>query len=647
MENDVVLLRARLAAIVESSEDAILAKDLDGTITAWNPAAERLYGYMAGEIIGQSVSVLIPPHCSTESEMILAEVIAGHKVPAHDTQRVTKSGVIVPVSVTVSPIRDASGAVVGASTIARDISARIAAEAQRVWTESLVEQSPDAIIALDADARITTWNPAAERLFGYTHAEAFGQLGQDVVQGDDPDVQIEISASVLTDGRTRRYDAVRRHRDGHALEVEISIAPLQGPEGKPVGAVVTVRDVTEFRQAALKIEEAKARHASLERELDQTRRLESVGQLAGGIAHDFNNLLGVILNLAMFVAAELPEGSQHRADADEIAVAAQRAAELTRQLLIFSRRDVAEPEVFDVGDVVRGLESFLRRALGEQVALEVSGSDEHWRVRMDRGRMEQVLVNLAVNARDAMPNGGRLVIETKNTVVDEAFAETRVGLAPGRYVTLTVSDTGVGMDADVIERAFEPFYTTKPVGKGTGLGLATVYGIVAGAGGRVALYSEPGVGTSVRVHLPISTSEPGAVPMPEPEAPGGNGQLILIVEDAADVRRITERILLAAGYRTRSAESAEAALRVFEEGERIDLVLSDVIMPGTTGIQLVEQLRLREPAQKVVYMSGYSHKMLTPEVLGHHASGHIEKPFTAAQLRRKIHALLSAPGPLG
>jgi PAS domain S-box-containing protein len=641
MENDVVALRARLAAIVDSSLDAILAKDLRGIITAWNPAAERLYGYSAAEILGRPVSLLIPDELAGESDAILREVIAGRAVPAHDTRRVTKSGQMVDVSVAVSPIKDGAGSVIGASTIARDISERIAAEATQAWTALLVEQSPDAIIAIDADRRITTWNPAAEALFGYTYAEAHGRIAQVVVRSDDTDAQVEISASVISSGRTHRYEAVRKHRDGHDLTVEISIAPLDGPDGQPRGAVVSIRDVTAARAAERRIDEARTRELALEHELEQTRRLESVGELAGGIAHDFNNLLAVILNLATFVASDLPEGSPARADVEEITLAAQRAAALTRQLLIFSRRDVVEPEVFDLGEVVAGLESFLRRALGERVRLEVAAADGLWHVKMDRGQMEQIVVNLAVNARDAMPDGGRLIIETGNTVVDDDFASTRVGLSPGDYITLTVSDTGVGMDADVVARAFEPFYTTKPVGQGTGLGLATVYGIVAKAGGRVALYSEPDRGTSVKVHLPVSTEAPRPTGGDENEAPGGRGEVVLVVEDAPDVRRVTERILTAAGYRVLTTDGAVGAFAALEASP-VDLVLSDIIMPGVTGTELLARIRRERPGQRVLLMSGYSHKMLTPDVIDQHSSGFIEKPFTADQLRRKIRVLLDA-----
>lgn len=644
LNHDVAALRTRLAAIVDSSQDAILAKDLDGIVTAWNPAAERLYGYAAEEIIGRSIDTIIPRDLVGESEHILREVLAGRSVLPHDTERVAKDGTRVPVSVAVSPIRDSAGKVIGASTIARDISARLAADAERAWTEMLVRQSADAIVALDGDGRISTWNPAAEALFGYSQEEALGQWPQDVVASDDPAEQVEVSQSVLGSGRTRRYEARRKHRDGHELTVEISIAPLSSPDGRSQGAVVSVRDVTEARAAQARILEAAERESRLEHELEQTRRLESVGQLSGGIAHDFNNLLGVILNLAAFVADELPEGSAVRADAEEIELSAKRAASLTRQLLIFSRRDVVAPEVFDPAALVAGLESFLRRALGESLLLEVYADARSWMVRMDRGQLEQIVVNLAINARDAMPAGGRLIVETRNTVVDDEFASSRVGLTPGDYVTLTVSDTGSGMDAEVLERAFEPYFTTKPEGQGTGLGLATVYGIVASAGGRVALYSEPGRGTTVSVHLPACAVVAGAPAVAAAPAALGAGERILVVEDADDVRRIADRILGKAGYAvTVAASAAEALDIVIERSTPVDLVLTDVVMPETTGTELVDLLRATNPQLRVVFMSGYSHQLLTEDVLAHPASAFIEKPFTAEQLRAKVRDLLDHP----
>ena len=631
---------ARLAAIVESSHDAILAKDLSGVVTAWNPAAEHLYGYTAEEMIGRSVETIIPSEASGESRFILAEIMAGRTVPPHDTQRLTKAGTRVAVSVSVSPIRDASGTVIGASTIAHEITARLRAEAERARTQSIVRQSADGIVALDSEGRISHWNPAAEDLFGYSELEAIGHQPRELIRSPDTDAQAEIYASVLEAGQTRRYEANLKHRNGADIVAQVSIAPLDSTSTDPIGAVISIHDMTARRIAERRAREAEDRESTLVRELEQTRRLESMGQLAGGIAHDFNNILGVILNLAAFVAAELPPDSPVRADAQEIELAAKRAATLTRQLLTFSHRDIVEPEVFEPGQVVADLQNFLRPALGQGIRLEISAEPDPWTVSMDRGQLEQIVVNLAVNGRDAMPDGGRLIIETRNTTVDEEFAAARVGLAPGRYVTLAISDTGTGMTPEALERAFEPFYTTKDRSEGTGLGLATVYGIATKAGGRVALYSEPGYGTAVHVHLPATTSAPHAREHDSGAPPTGHGERILIVEDADDVRAITERILTAAGYQVDACDSADRACQASHAHDAIDLILTDVVLTGATGIDLASELRANGRQPKVIFMSGYSHKTLADEITGHPDSGFIEKPFTAAQLQRKVRELL-------
>ena len=385
------------------------------------------------------------------------------------------------------------------------------------------------------------------------------------------------------------------------------------------------------------------RERALEEQLQRARRLESVGQLAGGIAHDFNNILGVIMNYAEFVADELPPDSKAHQDVEEIRRAAERAAALTRQLLIFSRREVVKPEVLYLRQVVGDLENLLRRALGERVELETSYDPERLPVEIDPGQLEQVLVNLAVNGRDAMPEGGRLVIEVELAELDEEYTYMHPGTEPGRYVRLKVSDTGIGMDAATVDRIFEPFFTTK--NDGTGLGLATVYGIVTGAGGRLDVYSEPGVGTTVKIHLPVSESEPSAPEAAPRAAPDGAGEVVLVVEDETDVRRMAERILGKGGYTVIGTRDGARAVELCRGGEQqIDLLLTDVIMPEMLGTELVERVREIDPAMRVIYMSGYSHEVLAPQALtGNGNSAFIEKPFSARALLGVVRELLDRP----
>jgi signal transduction histidine kinase/CheY-like chemotaxis protein len=389
-----------------------------------------------------------------------------------------------------------------------------------------------------------------------------------------------------------------------------------------------------------------AEREQLQNQLHQAQRLESLGQLAGGIAHDFNNLLAVIINYAAFIANDLDAASAidgddrwrgTREDIEQVRLAAERASHLTHQLLSFARREVVQPEVVDVNNVVSDIEQLLRRTLGEHVELRSSLASDLHAVLIDPGRLEQILVNLAVNARDAMPEGGILKIDTANIDVDEDFAASRPELSPGPHVRLRISDTGVGMSPETVHRAFDPFFTTKPPGQGTGLGLATVYGIVQQAGGRTEIRSEPGVGTTFTAQLPatdrldMSIVHPTDSPLPHGE------ETILLVEDEQALREVTRRILAAAGYKVLVAANGPRALQAAaEHAGPIDLLLSDVIMPQMPGPQLAERLLVERPAVRVLLMSGFAQPILDSG--GHLEAGMalIEKPFSGPGLLAKV-----------
>lgn len=618
--------QARLAAIVDSSSDAIVGHSREGQITSWNRAAEQLYGYPAADAIGRSISML--QWGAAADALGPPETVEARD---QDAQHLRKDGTRIEVVLTVSAVRGQRGEDLGMATIVRDVSAQ--RRAQRTF-EGLLEFAPDAIVGIQADGRISLVNRQAEVLFGYDRDELIGALVEQLVPGRFVAGHAAHREGYFADPLTRPMGAgtelAGRRKDGSEFPAEISLSSLETDGG--VIAVAAVRDISERAESE--------RERTLQAELNQSRRLESVGQLAGGIAHDFNNLLGVILNLTEFVAEAVPDDSQARADLDEIGRAAERAAALTRQLLIFSRREQVQLQVIDVGELTRGVENLLRRALGERVQLEVAPAEGLWNVEADRGQLEQVLVNLAVNGRDAMPTGGTLLIETSNVWLDEDFSAAHVEIEPGPYVRLTVSDSGVGMEPEVIERAFEPFYTTKPKGQGTGLGLATVYGIVKEAGGHVTLYSEPGVGTSVKIHLPATQQGVQArADAPLPSA-AGRGEAILVVEDEPAVRAVAERVLRQSGYRVFTAADGNEALALAAR-EPIDLVLTDVIMPGMVGPDLVEILRRDQPELKVIFMSGYSHKVLASATLQESEhSAFVEKPFAARRLREVVRSLL-------
>jgi two-component system, cell cycle sensor histidine kinase and response regulator CckA len=494
---------------------------------------------------------------------------------------------------------------------------------------AVVQQSPDAIVRLDVEGRIESWNPAAEELYGYTEAEVLGRPISITMPAETADSDLaEILEKVLA-GATMHSEAIRATKHGERIPVEVMASPLRDPSsGKLLGASAFLRDL----RPALR---AREERDQLEQRLQQSQRLETVGQLAGGIAHDFNNLLAVILNYTDFVREELPEGSQIRDDVDQIGRAAERATALTRQLLLFSRRELVRADVLDLNTVVGDMQKLLHRTLGEDVELTVIADDSIGAIHADQGQVEQVLMNLALNARDAMPDGGQLTIHTAEVTVDAEAAQFGRGLEPGRYVRLSVTDTGTGMSPDVATKAFDPFFTTKEKGRGTGLGLATVYGIVSEAGGSITIYSEGGLGTTMRVYWPVLLEADEG--NEAPEAPRGSGQTLLVVDDDDAVRTSAARILTAGGYTVLAASSAEQALTLCEENTSIRAVVSDVVLHGTLDHQLAEHVDALGRDLKLIFMSGYG---------GHNGvdeTGHprIEKPFTSDALLRSVGEALA------
>ena len=405
-------------------------------------------------------------------------------------------------------------------------------------------------------------------------------------------------------------------------------------------AVGRIRFLQERKQAA----EALAR---VEEQLRQAQKMEAIGRLAGGVAHDFNNLLSVVLTCSEFLMEGLPEGDPRRADAREIQLAGQRARDLTRQLLAFSRQQVREPTVLDLRAVVRGMEDMLRRIIGEDITLEIREPAALGHARVDHNQMEQIVMNLVVNARDAMPSGGRLTIETQDVELDEAYAREHVGTRPGPHVMLAVSDTGVGMDRAMQARVFEPFFTTKEKGQGTGLGLSTVFGIVQQNGGSIWVYTEPGAGATFKVYLP-TTGEPATAAPPAPEAVTLRGtETILVVEDQEQVRAIVCSILNRHGYRVLEARGPAEAIALCEKNQPLDLLLTDVVMPAMGGRELAARIRALQPQVRVLFMSGYTdnaivhHGVLDPGVML------LEKPITPEALARKVRLALDAVEPPG
>ena len=641
-------ITARLASIIQSSHDAVIGKDLDQVITSWNPGAERLYGYRAGDMIGRNIEVIIPAEDREREDRLHARVAAGKHVEQYQARRVRQDGTVLTVALTLSPIADDRGTIVGVSTVGRDATEQQRAQARFT---GLLEAAPDAMICADRDGRITLVNAQAERLFGYPRDELIGQPVEILVPDDARPNHPEHRAGYLADPRPRPMGAdmqlAGRRRDGTTFPAEISLSGIDTGEGILVTAAV--RDVTERLEIQAERERllTQAERDRLERQMHQSQRLESLGQLAGGVAHDFNNLLGVISNYASFAGEQLanPEPGMNLADVrddiSQIERAAERAASLTHQLLAFARQEVVQPRVLNLTEVVNGVEQLLLRTLGEHVELITDLADQLCLVLADPGQIEQVLVNLAVNARDAMPQGGKLTIQTAVADVGEPAA-TQLSLEPGRYVTLKVSDTGTGIPPHILDRVCEPFFSTKPKGEGSGLGLATVYGIITQAGGRLLIYSDAGLGTTCTAYLP-ATSQPAAVSSPAADAAQrGRGELVLVVEDEPAMREVTRRILARNGYQvTAVAGGREALAALTHRLDHIQLLLTDVIMPHMQGKELAGKVLTLHPRTRVVFMSGYTQGLLSAQGVLESGVHLIEKPFSETSLLAKLHEVLS------
>jgi PAS domain S-box-containing protein len=504
---------------------------------------------------------------------------------------------------------------------------RVAAEARSSYEtlSTVITASPAPIAVLDHERRLILWNPAAERLFGWTAAELVGRAELPYVPAEEQRDSEELIGRALAGERLTTMEVRRQRRDGGRLELSISVAPIPGPDGAPRGVVGVYVDLTAHRQ--------------LEQQLHHAQKMEALGRLAGGVAHDFNNLLTVIQGFSEMTLRRdgLPAEARH--DIEEVHKASHRAAELIGQLLAFSRRQPVRPRIVDLNTIVADMARMLQRLIGETIQLETRLGDRLDPVRVDPGQIEQVLVNLVVNARDAMPDGGRLLIETARH--DCGGGAPCRPSCPGRGTTLTVTDTGTGMDAETVQHIFEPFYTTKARGRGTGLGLSTIYGIVQQSGGDIEVISAPGAGTTFRVYLPAAGTAAGAEPINDAATPRSRGAgTILLVEDEDDVRGFVSAALADLGYRVLVARHGAEALALAQREPTLDLLVTDVVMPGLGGPEVAQGLRRDRPGLRVLYISGYApasddasaEPPLAPL---------LRKPFTLDALARQVREAMA------
>jgi PAS domain S-box-containing protein len=505
--------------------------------------------------------------------------------------------------------------------------------------EIVLNAVPDAILLLNREQRVVFANTAAKRLFNRTESSLLGARPTELMPADDAERFAELHDAALAGislGPARGQSELGIKRpEGSVIAVELQVGLADG-SGTDQLVICSLRDVTARRAAS-------DRQARLEASLNRSRRVEAIGQLAGGVAHDFNNLLAVVLNYATFVSEELPSDSAMQADLSEIRTAAERGAALTRQLLIFSRRDVTNPEIVDLNGLIQNLEKLLRRTLGEHIDLEISLDDRLWPVEVDPAQIEQAIVNLVLNGREAMPTGGELRIQTENVELDEVYTEGDPEIVPGPYARITVTDTGPGIPLGEVEHIFEPFYSTKFRGEGPGLGLAAVHGVVTAAGGQVTVYSEAGMGTAFKVHLPAAEDAARdllSAEEPEKHYPTGT---VLVVEDEPPVLQMAARVLERGGHSVFTAQDGSFALDALaERNGEVDLILADVVMPVMSGPELAERVSELYPKTPVIFMSGYTQEMITRQSVITGEVTLIEKPFTAAALLRAVGEALAA-----
>lgn len=623
--------RERLfSAVVESSNDAIVTKKLDGTITAWNPAAERLFGYSAEEAIGRHIDLIVPDERLDELNDIITRVTQGEVISQYETSRVTKNGRLVNVSLSFSPLRANSGEIIGISKIARDLTESRRAQAALTQEieerERIFETSQDLILVTDTKGTFVQVSPSSYAILGIRPEEMIGHSATEFIHPDDLESTRQEMRAARRGHLMRNFETRYMHREGHAVSLF-----WMGTWSEPVRRHFFVgRDLTE-KQAA-------------EAQMRQAQKMDAVGQLTGGVAHDFNNILTVITGTIGILADAVADDPQLSAIAKMIDDAAERGASLTKHLLAFARKQPLQPREIDINTLVLETIKLLRPTLGEHIQINTQLATSAWPALVDPNQLTTAILNLSLNARDAMPSGGKLVVETGNIHLDEAYAAMNRDVTAGNYVMVAVSDTGTGISPANLERVFDPFFTTKEVGKGTGLGLSMVFGFVKQSNGHIKIYSEVGHGTTVKIYLPRATgvSDTPVESLASIRVAGGH-ETILVVEDDNLVRRYVMTQIESLGYKTLEASRASEALEIIDARNNIDLLFTDVIMPGAmNGRQLVDEALVRRPGLKTLFTSGY-----TENAIVHH--GRLDtgvlllaKPYRKSDLARMIRLALDS-----
>jgi PAS domain S-box-containing protein len=601
-----------------------------------SPQIEAMLGFSADEWLGDPGLVLKQLH-PDDRERVLAEVFQSKdtgKPLSSEYRLLARDGHIVWVRDEAIVMRDEAGRPCFMQGLLLDISEQKRKEEMLQKSESkfrtIFERVAVGIALVSIDGQLVETNPALREILRYGEEELRNRVFNEFIHPEDSAIIVDLDQELIA-GKRDHYQIEKRfiRKDGGVVWCQLNVSFIRGGQEERPFIICMVEDITERKR--------------LETQFFQSQKMETIGRLAGGIAHDFNNLLTVIKGYTQLSLNHIQEGDPCRENIEEIKSAAERAAELTNQLLTFSRRQILDMKVLDLNTIVRGLEKMTGRIIGEDIEMLTVLDDHLGRVKTDPGQIEQVILNLVVNARDAMPAGGKLAIETANVVLDDTYARTHIGVTPGSYVMLSVSDTGCGISPEIKELIFEPFFTTKEEGKGTGLGLSTIYGIVKQSGGSIWVYSEPGRGTTFKIYLPRVEEETGAPPVQDDtdHLPMGK-ETVLLVEDDPSLRALAARVLRYQGYKVLEATNGHEAIGIARENvqEKIDLLLSDVVMPHMGGRELVKRMKTLHSEVRVLFISGYTEHAITYHAGLKPGTPFLQKPFSPTALAKKVREVL-------
>ena len=628
----------RYRQLVESSNDWIWEIDQDAVYTYAGPQCREILGYEPEEIIGKKPFDLMPPEEAKRVSAIF-KIIAGRRDSFRglENTNVHKNGSLVYMETNGAPMFDDNGFFLGYRGLDRNITERKRVEQAVRESEAryrtLIHTLPDAMLVVDLNWQITYASPSSLQFFNTTE-NLFGRQGIDLIHPDYHEKFQAVMKKLVEGAVIRNEEFLLFKKDGSTFFAEISASCIKDDQGQTIGFLGLARDISDRK----KTEEDKTQ---LQVQLLQAQKMESIGRLAGGVAHDFNNMLSVILGYTELIHNQLPPNDPMISDVMQIERAGTRARDITQQLLAFSRKQIIEPTVLDLNEMIATTQNGLARLIGEDIDLRFSPEPDLYRIKFDHSQLDQILINLAVNARDAMPQGGRLTIETANIRIDESFRREHLGFEPGDYVLLSVSDTGMGMDKETLTHAFEPFFTTKVIGKGTGLGLATVYGIVNQGGGFIEASSEPGKGSVFKIYFPRILEEEDPSPESEAFVPEQGTGTVMVVEDDGMVRDMTVAMLESVGYKVLPAETPQDALEYCKSNRTpIDLLITDVVMPELSGAELRDKILQMRPGIKVLFISGHAGDVIAHHGILDEGINFIRKPFSMNDLAQAVRNVI-------